>query len=352
MSTLADGCVTQGGRVTVWARGGGLRGKQLREASPRLGVRVVPLSGRSWRRLGERHWMRGVQAACADGCPDFVVASSMDVLPGLVAGLPSYTTVGCFAHGRDITGKLVPHRERDRVRALALPGVRWLCLSEWMASELRSRSVPGFSISVVPAAVPIAPPSAPRSGRARNLLTVGRLIPRKGHDVLLSVWPELLRRFPDLRWTIAGDGPQRESLRARIVQAGLADSVRLLGYVSDEEMDHLWAETDLFVMPCREEAGGDTEGFGLVFLEAAARGVPCVGGRTAGATEAVVSVGGTLVEDPTSRASLLGALLPLLSDACALRVRGEDSARRYQEGRRPEHLAMGVLAAMSQDVTT
>lgn len=346
MSTLADGCAGRGARVTVWARGGGFRNKQLSEAAPRAGVRIVPFPGRSWRRRGERHWTRGVRAAWADDRPDLVIASSMDALPGVATGLESRASLGCFAHGRDITGDLSPDRDRDRARALAWPGVRWLCLSEWMAGELSARGVPAHRIFVVPAAVPAASASVPRCGPARNLLTVGRLVPRKGHDVLLAAWPQLLARFPDLRWTIAGDGPQREELQAGIARAGLADSVRLLGHVPDAAMEALWAETDLFVMPCREEAGGDTEGFGLVFLEAAARGISSVGGRTAGATEAVQGVAGKLVAEPTSPGSLLETLIPVVADPLAMRALGKESGRRYEVGARPEHLAVGVLAAM------
>ena len=124
------------------------------------------------------------------------------------------------------------------------------------------------------------------------LLTVSRLIKRKGHLAVLESVAALRKRIPELRYVIAGEGPMLEQIRSRVALLGVGDIVRLLGVVSEPDKVALLHGCDVFVMPNEdlplEKGGIDTEGFGLVFLEAAACGKPAVGGWAGGAPEAVV----------------------------------------------------------------
>ncbi len=124
------------------------------------------------------------------------------------------------------------------------------------------------------------------------LLTVSRLARRKGHLVALDAVAALRNRIPALRYVVAGDGPMLGAIRNRIAALGLEDIVRVLGSVLEQDKVALLHGCDVFVMPNEDlplEGGGvDTEGFGLVFLEAAACGKPAVGGRAGGVPEAVV----------------------------------------------------------------
>jgi len=343
--SLAVGLVAEGVRVTVWTRGGGDRDAALARAPEVAGVRIVAFPGRSWRRRGTDHWRRGVARAVRHGVPDAVIVGSIDALPGVVQGLGLRSAqVACIAHGRDITADLPAARDGVRRAALALPGVLWLGLTHWMADQLTRRGVPADRVRRVPAGVPPPPTqTGPRRGPVTELLTVGRLIPRKGHDVLLTAWPRLRAEHPALVWHIVGDGPQREVVERR---AASLSGVVVHGELPAPALESRWGSADLFVMPCREAPGGDTEGYGLVFMEAAARGVLAVGGATAGAAEAVQAVGGEPIADPSAPDVVAASLLALLAEPSAVRHRGVQARRRWLAGGQPAHMARAVLDAL------
>jgi phosphatidyl-myo-inositol dimannoside synthase len=140
---------------------------------------------------------------------------------------------------------------------------------------------------------------------------VSRLVPRKGFDELIDAVDGL----PGVHLAIGGAGRDRSRLAARAARPGLADRVHFLGRVPDTELPALFGCADVFAMPCRDRWGGlEAEGFGIVFLEAAAAGVPAVAGRSGGSHEAVVDgVTGVVVEGRTV-AHLRDALARLLGD--------------------------------------
>lgn len=116
------------------------------------------------------------------------------------------------------------------------------------------------------------------------LMTFGRLVSReraKGFDEVLDVLPDLLRDTPDLAYIIAGDGPDRDRLEARVRDEGLSDHVVFTGFVDEAEKAALYSIADLYVMPSRGE------GFGFVFLESLACGVPVVASSVDGSRDAV-----------------------------------------------------------------
>jgi phosphatidylinositol alpha-1,6-mannosyltransferase len=118
------------------------------------------------------------------------------------------------------------------------------------------------------------------------VLGVSRLVPRKGFDVLLRAASEL---DPCVQVAIAGGGRQRPALDALVEKLQLGARARLLGRVPDDALALLYGSADVFAMPCRDRwLGLEAEGFGIVFLEAAACGVPVVAGRSGGSHEAVV----------------------------------------------------------------
>ena len=246
--------------------------------------------------------------------------------------------VAVFAHGRDVTASLPPEREAARRVALG-SRARWLCLTRWMAGELADR---GATAQVVPAAVPAA---SPAPGRPHTVLSVGRLIPRKGHDVLLDA---LALTEPAVQAVVVGDGPERERLVRRAAGLGLSQRVTFTGFLAAEDLERRWADAALFVLPTRAEVDGDTEGFGLVFLEAGARGLPVIGGAAAGVVEAIAPGTGVLLEDPRDPRALAAAIQALLDDPVRRRAMGTAGQRRVKQAHRPEHLGHAVLAALGQ----
>jgi phosphatidylinositol alpha-1,6-mannosyltransferase len=155
------------------------------------------------------------------------------------------------------------------------------------------------------------------------VLGVSRLVPRKGFDVLIDA----IAGLPDVQLAIAGAGRDRARLERRAAQRGLAGRVRFLGRVPDDEsFPQLYACADVFAMPCRDRWGGlEAEGFGIVFLEAAAAGVPAVAGRSGGSHEAVLDGETGFVVDGRV-VDVRGALAALLADE-GLRARMGAAAR-------------------------
>jgi glycosyltransferase involved in cell wall biosynthesis len=160
-------------------------------------------------------------------------------------------------------------------------------------------------------------------GTAPVVVCVSRLVPRKGQDVLVAAWPRVLARQPAARLLLVGGGPAERSLRTAIAARGLQDSVVLAGPVPHAELPAHYAAGDVFAMPCRTRRGGlDVEGLGMVFLEAAACGLPVVAGTSGGAPETVQEgVTGHVVE-PRSPDEVAAAISRLLDDPARARAMG------------------------------
>ena len=118
------------------------------------------------------------------------------------------------------------------------------------------------------------------------LLTVSRLIERKAVDQALKALAQARRLPSDWLFVIAGRGPQESLLREMVVQLGLYDRVRFLGFVSDDDLPSMYGAADLFIQANRR-VNGDTEGFGIVYLEASACGTPVIGGTDGGTADAI-----------------------------------------------------------------
>jgi phosphatidylinositol alpha-1,6-mannosyltransferase len=167
-------------------------------------------------------------------------------------------------------------------------------------------------------------------GGKQILLTVGRLYARKGMDRVIESLLLLQQAFPDLVYLVVGEGPYREDLVNLASSLGVADRLILAGEVSDNELADYYALGDLFIMANRTLPDGDTEGFGLVFLEANACGVPVIAGRDGGSPDAVSDGVNGLVIDGNDPAAIAGAVQRILSDSAlreALRDRGLETAR-------------------------
>jgi phosphatidylinositol alpha-1,6-mannosyltransferase len=123
--------------------------------------------------------------------------------------------------------------------------------------------------------------------KTRFILSVGRLQRRKGFDHVIRALPELLGQGQDIHYALIGIGDDFDYLQALAKDLGVADRVHLLGHVSYEDLPRWYNACDIFAMPNRD-INGDTEGFGLVFLEAAASGKPAIAGKAGGTGSAVV----------------------------------------------------------------
>ncbi len=164
-------------------------------------------------------------------------------------------------------------------------------------------------------------------GDAPVLLTVARLLERKGHDRVLAALPQVLERFPDARYLVVGAGREEARLRALASELRVAERVLFVGSQPHESLPDYFAASDLFVHPNRELKNGDVEGFGIVFLEAGAAGLPVIGGDSGGTPDAIRDgVTGYLV-DPNDVEVLADRVMRVLGDPDLRRRMGEEGRR-------------------------
>jgi phosphatidylinositol alpha-1,6-mannosyltransferase len=159
-------------------------------------------------------------------------------------------------------------------------------------------------------------------------LSVGRLQRRKGHDNAIRAVASLREELPNLRYVIAGDGEERARLEQLAADLQVEDSVFFAGTVSAEELPAFYAACDVFVLPNRVDEDGDLEGFGIVFLEAAASGKPVIGGDSGGVPEAVERDVTGLLVDGANVAAVSAAIQHLAtSEPCRRRLGTAGRAR-------------------------
>lgn len=148
------------------------------------------------------------------------------------------------------------------------------------------------------------------------LMTLGRLVKRKGFDMVIKSLGEIKRTVPNAVYLVVGDGPEMQELVRLAQESGVEDSVIFAGRASQQDMVKYYNLCDLFIMPSRlREEKGDLEGFGIVYMEAASCAKPVIGGNSGGVREAVLDGETGLLVDPASTASIAEAVIRIYSDS-------------------------------------
>lgn len=241
-------------------------------------------------------------------------------------------TTGVYLHGLDLLYPSVLY-QRGFVRPLAKVD-RILTNSQYTSRQALAKGLPERAVRVVnpavetPATDPVAEAAALRLRRELGggpiLLSVGRLVARKGvAEFIERALPELVRRHPGLRFVVVGSEPpggkgrQQRRIEQAIAATRMEPVVTLLGSVSNERLAALYACSDLHVLPL-VEIPGDVEGFGMVVLEAAARGVPTVAFDLGGVADALGGPAGGRLVVGGQYPQLVSAIDELLSLASAV----------------------------------
>jgi len=169
-----------------------------------------------------------------------------------------------------------------------------------------------------------------RLGQSPVLLIVGRLQRRKGQDMVIKALPLVHQKFPETKCLIVGTGQEEAYLKHLVRGVGVTSSVVFAGQVQDRELGGYYAACDLFVMPNRQ-IGQDIEGFGMVFLEAAATGKAVIGGKSGGTDDAILNGVTGLRVDGNKEVDIAEAVISLLSDPERARAMGESGRRRAEK---------------------
>jgi len=163
-----------------------------------------------------------------------------------------------------------------------------------------------------------------------TLLTVGRLVKRKGVDMVLKSLPKVLEKNPDLIYVIIGNGPEEENIKNIITELKLEKNVLIIPDANDEEKNCWYEICDIFIMPARN-IGGDFEGFGIVYLEANLAGKPVIAGDSGGIRDAVVYGENGLLVNPENEEEIAEAIIKLARDENLRKKLGEQGRQRTIE---------------------
>ena len=244
-------------------------------------------------------------------------------------------------HGAEVT---VPGRLPGTRQALGavLRGARnVVSAGSYAAREAQQAAGQPLPVTVVPPGVDVdrfRPLSAAERGATRArfgipagaelVVSISRLVPRKGFDVAIRAAAALARSRPRLLLAIAGSG--RDERRLRRLASDLGAPVRFLGRVDHGDLPLVYGCADIFTMACRTRWGGlEQEGFGIVFVEAAACGTPQIAGDSGGAAEAVVDgVTGRVLARPERWSDVAAAIDELLDDVGRRTAMSEASRER------------------------
>ena len=159
------------------------------------------------------------------------------------------------------------------------------------------------------------------------IVSVGRLVHRKGQDRLIESLPEILTQIPQAHILFIGDGPYKDHLVKRAEQLGVSPHITFIGRIQYAELPRYICVGDIFAMPSRSRlAGLEVEGLGIVYLEASACGLAVIGGKSGGAPDAVLEAETGFAVEGTSPAAIAQAAIALLSQP-------ELSARMGARGR-------------------
>lgn len=263
--------------------------------------------------------------------PDAVLFGAPHPLPLLAGRIRRRrnVTVGVLCHGAEVTiPAAVPLLRTALARLLRGADVRF-AVSRFTVQ--RVASLTGEAAVYVGAGVDIdrfTPALAERAGPLRIVGCVSRFVPRKGQARLIDAAAALLETGTPCELLFVGKGRNEARLRTRAAERGV--SARLEVDVPWETLPQLYAEMDVFCMPCRSRWGGlEVEGLGLVFLEAAAAGLPVLAGDSGGAPETVVpGETGFVVHDVSD---IVQGLEMLLGDAAQARSFGLAGRKRVEE---------------------
>jgi len=148
------------------------------------------------------------------------------------------------------------------------------------------------------------------------ILSVGRLVERKGNDMLIKSLATINLKLSDWRYIIIGEGPYKEELKELITAYNLSDKIEFLDGVDNIELNKWYRKADIFSMLSREiSQKGEIEGLGLVFMEAGAACLPVLAGNSGGIPDIVINEYNGLLVDPTSISEISDAVLRLYNNS-------------------------------------
>ncbi len=265
----------------------------------------------------------------------------------------------CAAHGRELlltpsSGPLRRLVNFYRKLMLKEPDL-FVPVSSYTANLLRSMNVEDHKIRVIPNGTDPERFCPKSGGSALNLygipenawvmLTTARLVKRKGVDVVIRALAELKSTYKDLYYLVVGTGEELENLKAMAVDFKVDDRVIFTGEVPYKELLHYYASADAFVM-VPKTLTPDVEGFGIVYLEANACGLPVIGSSSGGVPDAIVHGETGLIVAENNADALKKAIITLYEDKEKAQLMGRKGRERVVHSYNWDALAVKMVAAV------
>ncbi len=205
--------------------------------------------------------------------------------------------------------------------------------SEFTA-RLSRKIAPKATISALPLAVNhnYFKPKKHKKNNKIVIGTVSRVLQFKGHDFVLQVINKLPTAYKNkIVWQIAGTGPYLKTLKKDVARLGLQELVKFKGFLPDESLSDFYRSLDVFILATRENPSSNkVEGFGLVFLEAQASGVPVIGSNSGGVSNAIVNENGGWLIQQDNEQELLELLKNLIDNPTILQKQGLKARSRIE----------------------
>ena len=300
-------------------------------AHPNLDLHVRGFSGRRLSLAG------AMAASCQRGSFDRVMYTLVN--QALLSELPYHPPFDIWQIGAEFFERLGYARQRVMRRASRVFSI------SAHTTQLAARYTPGLRKGIVVPLCSEPPDQDPIIGaRETAVLIVGNMhggMMYKGHQQLIAAWPQIVSVCPEAKLWIAGQGDAAPLLREQVsmLSAGVRNSIHFFGAVSAPVLDRLYSTARVFAMP------STGEGFGLVFVEAARYGLPCIGGKYDAAKEIILhEQTGLLTEQNPHDVAL--ACIRLLTDRAAAERLGEAGRLRYWNHFRFTHFRERLLSSM------
>jgi phosphatidylinositol alpha-1,6-mannosyltransferase len=271
-----------------------------------------------------------------------VHTSTWEVAPSVQRRAAKYGwKVYIHAQGREIARQLSTPQGLDRLRGVLQTADAVLPISRYVAELVARAGAARERIHLIPPAIDARRVEGGQGERFRSrfhlgtrpvLLTLARLVDRKGQDTVIRALPKILKDIPDLVYVLAGGGDYRSALEEMARQNRVEKSLLFTDFVADADIPDIYAAADAYIMVSREgRETGDIEGFGITYLEASAAGLPVIAGNSGGAVDAVVDGVTGLVVDPVDPEAVARAVTEIFKDrprAVALGKAGRERVRQ------------------------
>lgn len=160
------------------------------------------------------------------------------------------------------------------------------------------------------------------------LLSVGRMVKRKGFDMVIKALPEIIQKYPNLIYIIIGQGPDKDRLDQLAIDLKVRANLIFITDITDQQIACYYDRADIFIMPSRLENKTDVEGFGIVYLEANSFGKPVIAGDSGGVGDAVLNNKTGILVNPKENKDITQAIFKLLDDENLMNKLGEQGKKR------------------------